>query len=84
MEIKTKFDVGDKVIGIAYNEIEEFWHIEYWFVIDSILCSYENGKLEIIYDGKKLILRGIDEQNCFATIEEAQAECDRRNNETKI
>lgn len=80
MEIKTKFNVGDKVVGIGYNEIEEWWEIRYWFVIESICCFYENGKLEIVYDGKKLkIIRGVGEQDCFSTIEQAQKECERRN-----
>lgn len=115
MEIKTKFNVGDKVFVIDKNRITmvcpecqgigelKFNEITYY-------CKECNGKGKVQSDDLKWVIRekvkeitkidthsdrgGTDiyykdngfysdfigeEKNCFATKEQAQAECDKRN-----
>ena len=78
MEIRTKFNVNDTV-----------WYITLRFVLGYIV---EKGKVIDIrtYNSKDkkeiryFLGKGyVKEQDCFATQAEAQAECDRRNNENR-
>lgn len=72
MEIRTKFEQGDKVWEIAIWEGK-------WCVIGQYIIE------GIYYDSKEGIKYGlhlstsIKEQDCFATKEEAQKESKRRN-----
>ena len=79
MEIRTKFDVGDKVWII--DCFENFEHNAEWFVhyemeIDGIKIEIEDDEITIFYC---FVDTGEPEELCFATKEEAQKECDRRN-----
>lgn len=72
MEIRTKFEKGDKV-----------WEIAIW---EGKWCVIGQYSIEgIYYDSKEGIKYGlhlstsIKEEDCFATKEQAQKECDRRN-----
>ena len=68
MEIKTKFNVGDKVFTIiGKNTIAE--RKVKAIIFEDNTISYSAGNLDISYA----------EGSCFATKEEAQAECDKRN-----
>lgn len=88
MEIKTRFSINDKVwtVGQRFNEEKDdfefvpnptprivkhikFWHDEKCTDI-TYLTEYLDGSRDISY---------YCEQNCFATEEEAQKECDKRN-----
>ena len=88
MEIRTKFNIGDKVYCI--NKIDgtkcqngeatktSVWFVEVeegivlWFTIGNM-----TGKLSITYAIEKT--EGYDEKDCFSTKAEAQTECDKRN-----
>lgn len=73
MEIKTKFDVGDRIYPIRYFNDEKKFCREKDFIVDAININTEK---EIQYfDGWFYY----NEINCFATKEEAQKECDKRN-----
>ena len=88
MEIKTKFNVGDKVYcidkidGTRYKNGEatktSVWFVSVeegnvlWFTIGNM-----TGQLSINYAIEKT--EGYKEEYVFSTKEEAQAECDKRN-----
>ena len=88
MKIETKFNVGDKVYcinkidGTKYQNGQatktSVWFIEVeegnvmWFTIGNM-----TGKISITYAIEKT--EGYNEEDCFSTKEEAQAECDKRN-----
>lgn len=73
MNIKTKFELDKKLFGINYdNQIDEIFVCE--ITIDKDGIWY----IENEYGGRYL------ERDCFATYEEVQAECNRRNNENSI
>ena len=89
MEIKTKFDVGQKVYRLKHilRETKNRTY-EYVYVLDTIKTIYmrTNVFTKIIYCFDNTSLGCVEalEKNCFATEAEAQAECNRRNNENKI
>lgn len=79
MEIKTKFNVGDKICVIDYFDE---WEVKWVNVkITGIEILIKGKNKTIIYNIDSLIYGGYNEQYCFTTKEQAQAECDRRNNE---
>lgn len=89
MKFETKFKIKDKIWVICKNfneEKDDFeWKVEHTqrIIIRIFTCCDEKGT-DITYhtnylDGSTCI-SFFGEQNCFATKEEAQAECDRRNN----
>lgn len=83
MEIKTKFNVGDKV-----------WLVESHCIYDNIIRKVKIGCIKVekskknlfieYYDGNKVFIDFEDNNSLFSDKRQAQAECDRRNNETKI
>jgi len=85
MEIKTKFNVGDYVWFIDYET--KGLTITHWYVVKSFqiykikICLY-NDEYEsdsIVYSNVRSGISQIEEDLCFATKEQAQKECDRRN-----
>lgn len=77
MEIKTKFNVGD-FVWVLYKD-KDNWkiiglQIEYIHIEKTIFYGIYD-----IDDIDSNIPCQWEEQDCFATIEEAQKECDRRN-----
>lgn len=78
MDIKTKFKVGDKICVIDYFEN---WSIKWLYeTVTGIQISVKRKKTYITYEIDALIYGGYDEEYCFATKEEAEKECERRNN----
>lgn len=90
MEIKTKFNVGDKiwviefVAGTKYIK-EKATPTKVWFISyeDIEITGFnvmliENKKAGIFVNLKNTNL-GFLESECFATKEEAQKECEKRN-----
>lgn len=80
MEIKTKFKQGDKVYCIEYKSSkcddcvrEENEIFKSYRVKEGIIKLVEN--VAIITTDNRYIYK----QDCFATKEEAQKECDKRN-----
>lgn len=76
-EIKTKFNVGDKV-WVLYKD-KDNWEIigleiEYIHIEKTIFYGFYD--IDDIYSN---IPCQWEEQDCFATQAEAQAECDKRN-----
>ena len=68
MEIRTKFNINDKFFTIiGRNTIAE--RKVKAIIFEDNTISYSAGNLDISYA----------EGSCFATEEEAQKECDRRN-----
>lgn len=85
MEIKTKFKVRDYVWFIDYTSqgLKTHWYVARNFQIYKIkICIYndEYETASIVYSNVKSGISQIEEEYCFATKAEAQAECDRRNN----
>lgn len=75
MQIKTKFNVGDKVWVIGKKENND----EFYIVKGNIKIHHYDTKIKggvILEDD---LFFGYFENDCFATKEEAQAECDKRN-----
>ena len=89
MEIKTRFNVGDKVYnltGVLFHRIEPKHKIGYEELKITGIEIYINAlnKIEIKYRYDSFIVDSscdawIEERNLFATKEEAQKECERRN-----
>lgn len=79
MEIKTKFNVGEDVFALVYDDVVICrwsiidFHISEIKIIENIGLVYEDLSIGKIFNRFK-------EEDCFATQAEAQAECDRRNN----
>lgn len=71
MEIRTKFEIKQKLYGLYYWQYK--WHITEFICTD----IHINDIGYIIYGYNRSC--GYMEQNCFATYEEAQKECERRN-----
>lgn len=81
MEIRTKFNVEDKVYRLKYTLMETKNRTYKWvYVLDTISCIYTRTQkfTKIIY---WFVSLGVEtyEKDCFATKEEAEKECDRRN-----
>ena len=79
MKIETKFNVGEDIFGLVYDDVICRWsiidfHISEITIIEKIGLVYEDLSISKIFNRFR-------EQDCFATLEQAQAECDRRNNE---
>lgn len=84
MEIKTKFNVGDKVYRLKYTLMETENRVYRWTcVLDTINSIYTRTEkfTKIIYYFNYGSLGGVNvlEKDCFKTREQAQKECDRRN-----
>lgn len=72
MEIRTKFNVGDKVYHIY-----QLLRTGTWYWLEDIISEIDyKTDLGIRYWSDNRVWK---EQNCFATKEEAQKECERRN-----
>lgn len=87
MEIITKFKVDDIIYTIYRNPSDGQYFIKE-IKIDSITCYVErNNIIKINYSIHDLRWEMdtdyITEESCFATMEEAQRVCDRRNSENK-
>ena len=88
MEIKTKFNINDKVFAITtvFNEKKDDfeWAVEHTQrIIKRVGVCFDDYEVVITYhtqysDGSWCISY-YNEKNIFATKEQAQAECDRRN-----
>lgn len=86
MIIKTKFNIGDKVyivsVPLGLNSYQVFDAVK---IIEIYIKLDKNNKIIIYrfkYNGKVNYYQyKASEENCFATREEAQEECNRRNNE---
>lgn len=77
MEIRTKFNVRDKICVIDYFDK---WEVKWVNVkITGIEILIKGKNKTVIYNIDSLIYGGYNEQYCFATKKEAQAECDKRN-----
>ena len=96
MEIRTKFNVGDKVYrltGILFHRINPKRKIGYEELkikeikIEIIFIpAIQKDVVTIKYKYDSFIVDSpcyawIEEEDCFATKEEAQKECERRNGE---
>lgn len=77
MEIITKFNIGDKIWTIL-NDFEDKWDVDIMFIVTQIIIDKDLGIMYARHDDCNLWHK---EENCFTTKEEAQKECDRRNNE---
>ena len=78
MNKRTKFNIGDKIYII---DCFDKWSIQWMKATVTgvqIICR-KNYKY-IKYEIDALMYGSYEEQYCFATQAEAQAECDRRNN----
>ena len=81
MEIRTKFSYNDLIWLIDYDSENGIWFVSGSFYIWKILIQVVSENIDIQYG----LLRDnnyywyMKEQNCFATKEQAQAECDKRN-----
>lgn len=86
MEIKTKYDIGDKVFAI-FKSIDsgKYFCFEGMLVIKKIVIDKE---LDIVYCAKRLSNGFFDfnilEKFCFATKEQAQDKCDELNDKNKF
>lgn len=83
MEIRTKFNVGDKVYVIYYNTNEKKYFIKK-MKIYYITCYVEyNNTIKINCSIHDLQWANdtdcVAEENCFATKEQAEKECNTRN-----
>lgn len=76
MEIRTKFNVGDKICVISYFDD---WGVQWVNVKITGIEIFVKRKNNIVYNIDSLIYGGYNEEYCFATIEEARKECDKRN-----
>ena len=79
MEIKTKFNVGDKLWRILDDNTGVAS-----FVVKGISTCYKKSifseKIELaIYYQYSGFFDDVKEENVFETLEQAQAECDKRN-----
>lgn len=76
MKIKTKFKIG-KTIWCISND--EKWKIIDYGVIFRICADIYKKATYIDYEIDKPYSNSFSEQDCFATKEQAQKECDKRN-----
>lgn len=84
MEIRTKFNIGDKVYPIHIPLGKKIFMVMDKTEIKAITVVIVKNSIEIDYDfqwvrGLKYFNNHCFEQDCFATRAEAQEECDRRN-----
>jgi len=75
MKIETRFNVRDRVWAIDWQYGK--WFVDDMFTIVEIHFYEVDGKIECYY--VEYCESRHNETNCFATEEEAQKECDRRN-----
>ena len=81
-KIETKFKENDLIWLIDYDSENGIWFVSGSFYIWKILIQVVSGNIDIQYG----LLKDnnyywyMKEQNCFLTKEEAQKECERRNN----
>ena len=81
MEIRTKFKIKDKIWAIRkQNKLWVLYKRQFIIIGFSIIPNYwsptKKQKEEVIF---KNFRKNKDIKDCFATKEEAQKECDRRN-----
>ena len=74
----TKFKVGDEIVTISCPAWDEKWSVSGNMNIATIRVGIEDK--EIYYHGL-FICDFVKEKDCFATKEEAEKECERRNKE---
>lgn len=84
MEIRTKFNVGDKVHHIVFNtKIKQYVCDGVNYIRKIIIKTEGTSKGVEICITYSFVFGNInnyyDEQDCFATKEEAEKECERRN-----
>lgn len=89
MNIRTKFDIGQELFGICKDPApcphcglmytSDKWVVEGPFTIDGVMVDVaSNGTIRVWYGALDECYQ-MDDQDCFLTEAEAQAECDRRN-----
>lgn len=80
MEIKTKFDIGDRVWAIdwAFGK----WFVDDIFTIIQIVVDKTDDKIQCYYVEYCESWHSVE--NCFATREEAQEKCDELNFENEF
>ena len=78
MEIKTKFNVGDKIFYI-YEMFKGVWRVSSIVEVSYIKIFEKDKLVYAVFENDFLPIIFVEEENCFATKEEAQAECDKRN-----
>ena len=76
MEIRTKFNIDDEV---WYIDMEQ----DKWFIFTGHTHKIKAIEISVVskdyYEVEYIGLYYMREEDCFATKEEAQKECDRRN-----
>lgn len=83
MEIKTKFNVGDKVwVTEPYYENNRQYYKPLKIRITNIVIDIDNLGVEIRYLSVDTQFTNFDD-TMFKTKEQAQAECDKRNYKTE-
>ena len=76
MEIKTKFNINDEVWFIDMEHDKWFIFTDHTHKIKAIEISVVEGNY---YEVEYIGFYYMREEDCFATKEQAQAECDKRN-----
>ena len=91
MEIKTRFNPADDVFVIYWYKTMKEWRVEtpHFPIAEVRVCiantdwlNYKPPIIQIIYcfcSHDRHHIHEIDEKDVFATFDEAQAECDKRN-----
>ena len=79
MEIKTKFNIGDKIFHI-YEMFEGVWRVSSIVEVSYIKIFEKDKFVYAVFENDFLPNIFVEEKDCFLTETEAQAECDRRNN----
>lgn len=79
MKIETKLDIGDKIFYI-YEMFKGAWRVSSIVEVSYIKIFEKDKLIYAVFEKDFLPIIFVDEQNCFLTKEEAQAEADRRNN----
>lgn len=84
MEIRTKFDIGQKVYRLKYALIETKKRTYQWYYVeDTIKAIYTRTqictKIIYIFNDSSMGIIESSEKDIFLTQAEAQVECKRRN-----
>ena len=81
MKIETKFNINDEIFSISRSLEDLKWRIaEGTFIIEEISVVKDLSVCYIITPKQKNGWQyDVREQDCFATLEEAKKECDKRN-----
>lgn len=78
MEIKTKFQLYERVYPIEFDKRLNKWVVIPYFLDDN-LCTINSFIVNQSNIYCSLEINIFDEKDCFATEEQAQEECDKRN-----